>query len=448
MPYWDSSLDFHIMNPENSILWTRFLFGNGRGTVRTGPFSTFTEPNGDRISRNIGRAGTLIARENIESILNRTSNRELVYTNLLTLEGYHNGPHVWGGGTLQGITTAPADPIFWFHHSFVDKLWSDVQRRMPNPENYPYEPITNRAQRPREPMAMFPVDPNFPLLNQDGYMRWVSRQSTYRRSPGQARRRLRCENRAWRVRQVLVWDDQRLICVTGEGRPDDFNAPPDTQTNRLSASAFNDGSASGLKFVSPLRDTRTFAMPSNVNFLNAESRGSAIRNGVFNNMFVSEIRDMRTMPSARFPPRDRQAGGLLLGEVIAQLERRQNNLMAQSSNNIQSPLSVTRSNGNFINGFGSGLQVPFENNIFPGQSFGQTGQLVGQTGGPIGQSIGHMGGLVGHPLGQTRQQTLGHLPGFNSATSTRNNIVQTLLARARQRNSQAPTIGNLNLIPL
>lgn len=39
------------------------------------------------------------------------------------LEGIHNGVHVWVGGTMGWISTAPADPIFWLHHCNIDRLW-------------------------------------------------------------------------------------------------------------------------------------------------------------------------------------------------------------------------------------------------------------------------------------------------------------------------------------
>lgn len=39
------------------------------------------------------------------------------------LEGVHNMVHVWVGGTMGSIPTAPADPMFWMHHANIDRLW-------------------------------------------------------------------------------------------------------------------------------------------------------------------------------------------------------------------------------------------------------------------------------------------------------------------------------------
>jgi tyrosinase len=48
-----------------------------------------------------------------------------------SLEGVHGGVHVWVGGTMSFITTAPADPIFWMHHCNIDRLWWDWQQTHP-----------------------------------------------------------------------------------------------------------------------------------------------------------------------------------------------------------------------------------------------------------------------------------------------------------------------------
>ncbi len=54
----------------------------------------------------------------------------------LQLAPFHNRLHVLVGGTM--VTDAsPADPLFWLHHSFIDKIWADWQLLHPgiNPSN-------------------------------------------------------------------------------------------------------------------------------------------------------------------------------------------------------------------------------------------------------------------------------------------------------------------------
>jgi hypothetical protein len=48
--------------------------------------------------------------------------------------GLHNRGHVWVGGSMLPMTS-PNDPIFFLHHCFVDKIWSDWQIRFPT-QNY------------------------------------------------------------------------------------------------------------------------------------------------------------------------------------------------------------------------------------------------------------------------------------------------------------------------
>ena len=56
----------------------------------------------------------------------------LVDTDFVTFTGHlehiHDMVHVWVGGTMGAIPTAPADPIFWMHHANIDRLWSVWQK--------------------------------------------------------------------------------------------------------------------------------------------------------------------------------------------------------------------------------------------------------------------------------------------------------------------------------
>lgn len=44
-------------------------------------------------------------------------------------EQLHNAVHVWVGGTMGEIPTAAYDPLFWAHHTMVDRLWALWQVR-------------------------------------------------------------------------------------------------------------------------------------------------------------------------------------------------------------------------------------------------------------------------------------------------------------------------------
>ncbi len=46
------------------------------------------------------------------------------FTNFTSqLQFVHNGVHVWVGGSMSQVPTAPADPIFWMHHANIDRIW-------------------------------------------------------------------------------------------------------------------------------------------------------------------------------------------------------------------------------------------------------------------------------------------------------------------------------------
>lgn len=47
------------------------------------------------------------------------------------LENVHNDVHVWVSGAMSQVPTAAFDPIFWSHHTMIDRLWSLWQARHP-----------------------------------------------------------------------------------------------------------------------------------------------------------------------------------------------------------------------------------------------------------------------------------------------------------------------------
>jgi tyrosinase len=51
------------------------------------------------------------------------------------LEGIHNSGHVWVGGSMGSVPTAPADPAFWMHHAEIDRIWAEWQQA--NPTEHP-----------------------------------------------------------------------------------------------------------------------------------------------------------------------------------------------------------------------------------------------------------------------------------------------------------------------
>lgn len=51
------------------------------------------------------------------------------------LEGIHDSGHVWVGGSMGSVLSAPCDPVFWMHHCEIDRIWAEWQ--MANPGQNP-----------------------------------------------------------------------------------------------------------------------------------------------------------------------------------------------------------------------------------------------------------------------------------------------------------------------
>lgn len=165
IPYWDWTED--AAEPAASPLWAdNFCGGSGvesdHWRVADGPFAFnkghwhvpayegYPEPG---LKRQFGlRAGSLPTREDLLLALGGTLYDTPPYNANASnpgfrnrLEGWitqrgdpqvgtsgtqlHNRVHMWVGGNMT-LMTSPNDPLFFLHHSFLDKIWSDWQANM------------------------------------------------------------------------------------------------------------------------------------------------------------------------------------------------------------------------------------------------------------------------------------------------------------------------------
>ena len=67
----------------------------------------------------------------------------------LDLENVHNGVHTWVHGSMGQIPVAGFDPVFWAHHSMIDRLWYLWQMRHPT--------VSPDASMLNTPLAPFPL---------------------------------------------------------------------------------------------------------------------------------------------------------------------------------------------------------------------------------------------------------------------------------------------------
>jgi tyrosinase len=78
-----------------------------------------------RTTRQPGDPGELPTMQRINQILALGDFRDFSEQ----LEDVHDGVHVWVGGTMGVIPWAAYDPVFWAHHTMIDRLWAIWQVR-------------------------------------------------------------------------------------------------------------------------------------------------------------------------------------------------------------------------------------------------------------------------------------------------------------------------------
>lgn len=81
-------------------------------------------------SRRPGPPSRLPSQAQIDSILELTEFNDFSLQLEIQL---HNSVHGWVGGTMGQVATAAYDPIFWAHHTMVDRLWALWQVKHSNP---------------------------------------------------------------------------------------------------------------------------------------------------------------------------------------------------------------------------------------------------------------------------------------------------------------------------
>lgn len=81
----------------------------------------------DKTVRQPGAPGELPTAAQVEAVL--ATGDFLDFSN--QLESIHNGVHVWTGGTMSEIPLAAYDPVFWAHHTMIDRVWRLWQLRHP-----------------------------------------------------------------------------------------------------------------------------------------------------------------------------------------------------------------------------------------------------------------------------------------------------------------------------
>ncbi|KAI8055761.1 hypothetical protein BDF22DRAFT_671988 [Syncephalis plumigaleata] len=135
LPYWDWSLDSQA--PEQSPIFSDHMYGgNGEGDDNCVPNGRFANwpvavPERRCLQRSFNEKADISALYAPESLLSIQQDENTFEGFWSTMEGPPHGVvHMSIGGDM-GSMTSPNDPIFWLHHSFMDKMWADWQIARP-----------------------------------------------------------------------------------------------------------------------------------------------------------------------------------------------------------------------------------------------------------------------------------------------------------------------------
>ncbi|XP_060569890.1 putative tyrosinase-like protein tyr-3 [Ruditapes philippinarum] len=131
LPYWDYTIDYEIPQPYDTVLWTPCFFGENNDTVTSSSFKFLYGAHGAVIARQLAKdfySTRLINKADIENLkgfchfkdITTGVSREDTGHNL---ESLHDSVHDYIGGDMGVVENAAYDPIFWFHHAFIDYIW-------------------------------------------------------------------------------------------------------------------------------------------------------------------------------------------------------------------------------------------------------------------------------------------------------------------------------------
>ncbi|KAK3099780.1 hypothetical protein FSP39_009536 [Pinctada imbricata] len=151
--YWDSTIDYRLGRNEwvFTNAFSDLLFGNADGEVINGAFTNWTLPSPNEgfllqrnmrlgVSQPMDPAAVSLIIHSLQ-LLNHSSitkggSGHLTITNSqgrtrpVILEAEHDNVHVWVGAIMSYIDLAPLDPVFFFHHCYVDYVWERFRQKM------------------------------------------------------------------------------------------------------------------------------------------------------------------------------------------------------------------------------------------------------------------------------------------------------------------------------
>ncbi|KAH9495710.1 putative tyrosinase-like protein tyr-3 [Bulinus truncatus] len=196
LPYWDTTLDYDLYNPYMSSIWSEEFLGTPRGAVVRGPFAYWTYQSGGQLIRNAGVDGDLLSQSEIRNVLSRRRYEDIVASRttdpMYDIEQLHGTVHVYIGGAMSRLNTAPNDPAFFLLHCFVDYIFQMFRDQLrasgADPAKYPTV-VGN-------PRHMASATTGFTNYTQaDGYSESLASQVSYKPVPTCSANDTSCGNR-------------------------------------------------------------------------------------------------------------------------------------------------------------------------------------------------------------------------------------------------------------
>jgi tyrosinase len=131
LPWWDwtSSWSHEVGVP---LRYSDAEAGGQPNPLAGGPINALAQQQAGpgapgHTSRDPGNPADLPTAEQISELLGRGDFLDFQQQ----LEAYHDAVHVWVGGTMAEIPLAAYDPVFFAHHTMIDRVWRLWQLRHP-----------------------------------------------------------------------------------------------------------------------------------------------------------------------------------------------------------------------------------------------------------------------------------------------------------------------------
>lgn len=153
-PYWEEALDMGAL--ASSVLFDPVTGFGGQGgeCIDDGPFSNLTiNLSYNYTSLEFFADNRCVSRsfDDDSFLLGNQSNIDACFDSddgIVALDCYfgnpHGGGHLGVGGTMANVAASIGDPLFFLHHTNLDRLWWNWQQVDPDTRTYAIGPLRNQ----------------------------------------------------------------------------------------------------------------------------------------------------------------------------------------------------------------------------------------------------------------------------------------------------------------